>query len=86
MDFVRRATRYNLTLPVRLRDAAGVTRDMSTSGIFFETEKALSIGDTVDLSADFENTTIQYEGRVVRVEKIEDRFGIAVALTSYRFS
>ena len=43
-------------------------RDISTSGIFFETESAHAIGDTIRLSLNFEHETLQCETRVVRVE------------------
>jgi hypothetical protein len=81
----RSAKRYHLTLPVKLSDGAGFTRDISTSGIFFETEKVYSVGEAVGLSAKLDGATVCYEGSVVRVEKINGRFGVAVALTAYRF-
>lgn len=81
----RIAKRYQLTVPVKLEDGAGVTRDVSTSGIFFETERAHAVGETVGLSASLDGATVRYEGSVVRVERINGRFGVAVALTSFRF-
>ena len=33
----RRGQRFKLTLGVQLNDGTGMTRDISTSGIFFET-------------------------------------------------
>jgi len=62
-----------------------MTRDISTSGIFFETERGHSIGDTVNLSVRLGGASIQCEGRVVRLEQVDGKFGIAVDLTSYRF-
>ena len=82
----RRAQRYQLAVPVRLQDGStGITRDISTSGILFETERAHSIGDTVNLSVHLREATVQCEGRVVRLEQVDGKFGIAVDLTSYRF-
>ena len=72
-------------MPVKLAEGGGLTRDMSTAGLFFETVKAHAIGDPVGLSADLDGATVHCEGHVVRVEKIDGRFGVAVALTSYRF-
>ncbi len=43
----RRGQRFKLALPVQLNDGIGTTCDISTSGIFFETESAYSIGDTI---------------------------------------
>ena len=82
----RRAQRYRLAVPVRLQDGStGITRNISTSGIFFETGRAHSIGDTFTLSVHLREASIQCEGRVVRLEQVEGKFGIAVDLTSYRF-
>jgi hypothetical protein len=82
----RRSQRYRLAAPVCLQNGStGITRNISTSGIFLETERGHSIGDTVNLSVHLGEASIQCEGRVVRLEQVEDKFGIAVDLTSYRF-
>jgi Tfp pilus assembly protein PilZ len=77
--------RYKLALPMQLKNGTGITRDISTSGIFFETEGAYAIGDTIRLLLNFEPETLQCEARVVRVEPRNGQFGIAVELTSYVF-
>ena len=82
----RGAKRYQLTLPVRIGEGTGITRDLSTSGVFYETEKPHTLGETVGLAADFEGCTLQFEGSVVRVERANGHFGVAVALTSFRFN
>jgi Tfp pilus assembly protein PilZ len=81
----RKAKRFKLALPVQLNDGIGTTRDMSTSGIFFETKRAYAIGETIRLSLTFEHETLQCEARVVRVEPRNGQFGVAVELTSYVF-
>jgi hypothetical protein len=81
----RKGERYKLALRVQLNDGIGMTRDISTSGIFFETENAHSIGDTIRLSLNFEHETLQCEARVVRVEPRNGQFGVAVELKSYVF-
>jgi hypothetical protein len=50
--------RYRLALPVQLNDGIGITCDISTSGIFFETESAYAIGDTIRLFLNFEYETL----------------------------
>jgi hypothetical protein len=77
--------RYRLALPVQLNDGIGITCDISTSGIFFETESAYAIGDTIRLFLNFEHETLQCEARVMRVEPRNGQFGVAVELTSYVF-
>ena len=81
----RKGERFKLTLPVELNDGTGTTCDISTSGIFFETESAYAIGDTLRLFLSFEHETLQCEGRVVRVEPRNGQFGVAVELNSYVF-
>jgi hypothetical protein len=81
----RRGQRFKLTLGVQLNDGIGTTCDISTSGIFFETERAYSIGDTIRLFLNFEDETLQCEARVVRVEPRNGQFGVAVELKSYVF-
>jgi hypothetical protein len=77
--------RFKLALPVQSKNGAGMTRDISTSGIFFETVSAYAIGDTIRLSLNFEHDTLQCEARVVRMEPRNGQFGVAVELTSYVF-
>jgi len=81
----RRGERYKLALPVQLNDGIGITCDISTAGIYFETESACSIGDTIPLSVKFKDETLQCEARVVRVEPRNGQFGLAVELKSYVF-
>ena len=81
----RKGERYKLAVAVQLNDGTGITRDISASGIFFETESAYSIGDTIRLLLNFEHETLQCEARVVRVEPRNGQFGVAVELTSYVF-
>jgi Tfp pilus assembly protein PilZ len=81
----RRGERYKLALPLQLKNGAGMTRDISTSGIFFETESAYATGDMIRLFLNFEHETLQCEARVVRVEPRNGQFGVAVELKSYVF-
>ena len=81
----RKGERYKLALPVQLNDGIGTTYDISTSGIFFETDRAYAIGETIQLSLHFEHETLECEARVVRVEPRNGQFGVAVELTSYGF-
>jgi Tfp pilus assembly protein PilZ len=81
----RKVERYKLALPVQLKNGTGTTYDISTLGIFFETDRAYAIGETIQLSLHFEHETLECEARVVRVEPRNGQFGVAVELTSYGF-
>ncbi len=83
----RRAARYRFVAPVRLKNGAeGHTRDMSTCGLFFEAEKSHVPGETIRFSVFLDGSTLKCEGRVARVEQLEDLFGIGVELLVYDFS
>ena len=77
--------RNRLSLPAQLNDETGTPYDISTSGIFFETERAYPIGETIQLSPHFEHKTLQCEPRVVRVGWRNDQFGVTAELKSYVF-
>ena len=82
----RGATRYRFDTSVQLQDGAtGQLRDMSTAGLFFETEQAHTAGDTIRLTVTLNGSTVQCAGRIVRVEAANGRFGVAVKLDSYDF-
>lgn len=82
----RSATRYQVVVPVQLQNGStGRTRNMSTSGIFFETEQEYSLGEIIQLSVVLNGSTVQCGGRVIRVERLEREFGIAVELIFYEF-
>jgi PilZ domain len=81
----RKGERYRVSLPVQLSDGIGTTCDISTTGIFFETESAHSIGETIRLFLNFAHETLQCDARVVRVKPRNGQFGVAVELTSYSF-
>jgi hypothetical protein len=86
----RRATRYQVGLPVELQSGSGVTRDVSESGVYFETEQALAPGTSINFSlilghADPEGPfRLQCKGAIVRVEQRDNKIGVAARITSYR--
>ena len=89
----RRDTRLPIAIPVELEGGTGVTRDVSLSGVFFETDRCLVLGEQIRLtlvlgrlSPDYP-VRLQCDGRVVRVERreMQVRLGVAVAIESYRF-
>jgi Tfp pilus assembly protein PilZ len=78
---------------VELEGGTGLTRDVSISGVFFETDRYLVLGEQVRLTlvlgrlSPDDPVRLQCDGRVVRVERREMqlRLGVAVAIESYRF-
>lgn len=78
-------------LPVQIGEGQGQTRDISVSGIYFETDDTFAPGSEVDFSVDLEHASpkgpmrLVCKGRIVRVERKGGRVGVAVAVASHRF-
>src|SRR5213594_1712240 len=96
----RQASRIRVELPVEVmlpeqpeqsETRRGITRDVSASGMFYETEHVLPFGEQIRVVLLLEQglpalpLRVLCEGRVVRVEPREGKAGVAVAFTSYRF-
>ncbi len=67
----RRLHRYALQVPIRIDEVgAGVTRDVSASGVLFQIDGPLEPGDTIrfELVLSAHGVRLQCEGRVVRVD------------------
>lgn len=81
----RREERVAASLPVALATASGITRDVSATGIFFETEAQYAKGSTVDLTVELETPAgrlqLKCQGEIIRVEKRGTRVGVAVKIT-----
>jgi len=88
----RRAIRLPMALPVELEEGAGITRDLSLSGVFFETEQPFSSKEPITFTLVFEGMSwsrsirLECEGQVVRVEPSNGKVGVAATISSYRFA
>ena len=88
----RSVRRHVLALPVELARGSGVTRDVSTGGVYFLTDQVYPLDSQVDLTLVFGATLpespiqVQCHARVVRVEPRSDGVGIAAAITSLSFA
>jgi hypothetical protein len=80
----RRAPRVAapLPVPVGLRRGRGVMRDVSASGIFFETDAAYAVGNAIEVEFDLDTpwgkVMVRSAGRIVRIEPRDGRVGVAV--------
>lgn len=81
----RRGERVAATLPVGLGKAAGIARDVSASGMYLETDASYSLGTTVNLELDLDTpwgqVTFKCQGKIVRVERRDEKVGVAVQFT-----
>lgn len=86
--------RVSASFPVTLGGASeddfssATTRDVSASGIFFETDAVLSIGSMIQFSVELDmpggRSLLKCTGSVVRTESSSGRAGVAVKITDSR--
>jgi hypothetical protein len=71
-------------LPVDLGSATGVTRDISASGVFFETEATYPLSNSihfqVKLDTPRDKMLVTCRGEIVRVEPRNKHVGVAVRI------
>lgn len=81
----RREERVSAALPVKLGKAKGVTRDVSASGVFFETRASYAVGNPIrfalDLDTPWGKARFQCRGKIVRLERRDGTLGVAVRFT-----
>lgn len=83
----RRADRFPIGLKVEFAGGAGLTRDVSGLGVFFETGTRFENGDEIDFALVIpEAVEVQCKGTIRRVEPRGDAWGVAVSITSYRLA
>lgn len=85
----REAPRLEIGLPVELERGNGWTRDISASGVFFETDESFTPGAPIRFSLLLEHVypspfRLECQGQIVRVERREGKVGVAAAINSYR--
>ena len=81
----RRGERRVLTaLSVNLGNAKGVTRDVSASGIFFETDASYGLGNLISFTVEFDapggKLLLRCRGDIVRIEPRGTQVGVAVKI------
>jgi hypothetical protein len=88
----RQAVRFPIAIPVELDEGTGITRDVSLSGVFFETNQWFAPGEPVRLTLVLERASpgdpirLQCEGEVVRVGRSNAKVEVAVAITAHSFA
>jgi hypothetical protein len=79
----RRGPRIHAALPVFLKNAQGITRDVSASGLFFWiSESTCVLGELIDISVELRrrdgSLVLRCHGDVVRTEPRVTGIGVAV--------
>jgi hypothetical protein len=87
----RKETRFRGKIPLILKKGTGVTRDFSTSGVYFETGQSFSTGEPIEFCVILEHSGLEPKvrlrclGEIMRVEPMREKTGVAAAIKSYRF-
>ena len=83
--YQRSEKRVRARLAVDLGRAQGVTRDVSASGAFFETDVSYKVGSRVrfaiDLATPWGPANFDGRGKIVRLERHDGTVGVAVRFT-----
>lgn len=84
----RREERFDTVLAVKLAEGSGVTRNVSASGIYFVTDARMVAGARISFTLEFQDAPggpfrLKCDARVVRLEQIEDKYGIGAAISHY---
>jgi PilZ domain-containing protein len=80
----RTEDRVDRALPVDLGSVKGVTRNVSASGVFFETDAQYAVGSEISFVVDLETTgakmVLRCRGGIVRVTQGDGKIGVAVKI------
>ena len=84
MEEQRRAPRFSASIPVEVGEDGGLTIDISSTGIAFESDHRFEIGQEIPLQlrlseGDFP-LSLQCRGRVVRVEEHDGVYTIGTTV------
>ncbi|MBU3998517.1 MAG: PilZ domain-containing protein [Gammaproteobacteria bacterium] len=86
----RRAVRFETVLPVEIGNLHGLARNISATGIYFETEAAPALGShvyfAVELTVRGEKLKLVCDGKVLRVDYKDGVQGVAAKLDGSFFS
>jgi len=83
----RRGARMFVTRPVRLGGRTGITRNISTSGVFFETNADYAVGSKIIFAIELdgsqgEKLELRSRGEIVRIEHRAGKVGVAVKIVA----
>lgn len=85
----RTAVRFATALTVRLADGTGRTHNLSNTGVYFEVVKGPRLGTLVNFTLEYRlhgrRQQLECEGKVVRVDPLGERAGVAARLVSPLF-
>ena len=82
---LRKEARIDAALPVDLGNASGVTRNVSATGLYLETDASYAPGSDIRFEMELESPAgviaVRCSGRIVRIEPLGKKVGVAVKIT-----
>lgn len=87
----RKSERHQGQIPVEVKQGMGLTRNFSTSGIYFVTDQPVALDERLDvvMLLDYQHlgqrVRLHCTSDVVRVEPCDELLGVAVAVQGCRF-
>jgi hypothetical protein len=85
----RRAQRHSLVLPIEWENGTGITCNVSTTGMFFKTNKRLTVNAQITFllpgEQPYENIRLYFhgQGKIVRIKPYEGQWGVGIHFTSF---
>ena len=86
---MRGADRFETRLNVAVEGDTGSTRNISDTGVYFETDAQQKVGSRVKLTLEFQlegkRQKLECQAVVVRIDQLDQRVGIAARLEAPLF-
>ena len=80
----RKEERVSTILPVSVGSTAGVVRDVSASGIFFEIDANYTLGSSISFAVKLDTPSgymnLKCRGDIVRIEPRDSKVGVGVRI------
>ncbi len=80
----RKEERVSTILPVNVGSTAGIVRDVSASGIFFEIDANYTLGSSISFAVKLDTPSgfmnLKCMGEIVRIEPRESKVGVGVKI------
>jgi hypothetical protein len=84
MDDRRKAERFPITLPIELGHTRSVTTDFSGLGVFFSSDDPFEVDNELDFLLRVPGAVnVRCKGRVVRVNNMGGRYGVAATIEEF---
>ena len=89
-DEKRSSQRLQVEIPVYIGQEETITRDVSCSGIYFQTDQSFVEGEDLNFSLELiyalpgKQIKLDCQGEAVRIEKCGEKFGIAAKINSFQ--